>query len=51
MKEYLVTYETGYGYAYFRTYAKNRHEAITDFYASMGNRYPIVEVERIYNWG
>ena len=47
MKEYMITYDNGYSFNHYRTYAKNKTEARRDFRNSMGSRYKIVEIEEI----
>lgn len=47
MKEYMITYDNGYSYNYYRTYANNKTEARRDFRNGMGSRYKIIEIEEI----
>ncbi|MBR5311799.1 MAG: hypothetical protein IKU40_02825 [Clostridia bacterium] len=47
MKKYEITYDDGYNYSYFRTYAKNKKEARKNFKEAMGKRYRIIEIEEI----
>lgn len=45
MKYFIITYDDGYNYNTYKTYAKKKCEAIRDFKNSVGSRYKIIEVE------
>ena len=47
MKEYMITYDDGYGFSHARIYANNKKEARKAFKDAIGSRYPIVEIEEI----
>ena len=47
MREYLITWDDGYNWNYYRAYAKNKTEARKDFRNSMGSKYKIIEIEEI----
>lgn len=47
MKYYEITWDDGYCYNHYRTYANNKREARKDFREAMGDRYKIIEIEEI----
>lgn len=47
MKTYIVTYLMDGLYEHARVSATNRREARKEFYAILGSRYKIVEIEEV----
>lgn len=49
MKTYIVTYLMDGFYEHARVSAMNKREARKEFYAILGSRYKIVEIEEVYS--
>lgn len=49
MKTYVVTYLIDDLYERVRVSAMNKREARKEFYAILGSRYKIVEIEEVYS--
>lgn len=49
MKTYVATYLMDDLYEYARVSAMNKREARKEFYAILGSRYRIVEIEEVYS--